>query len=149
MRLESPGLTAVGTILQPANFVDIKVWLRRFLALLITLLLPSSGSWSTLFSTTTMSFVASSPTTKHSAVYTRAHREAQPDRLDSEHLPVLAWTVQYTSGIHANTPRINLPRTAYNATGTKRTWVHRLLCASRPEKLPLHAVVGQTLWWGL
>lgn len=39
-----PGFTAVGTIAQPPNFVDPSVCLSRFLALLMTLLLPSSGS---------------------------------------------------------------------------------------------------------
>ena len=66
---ELPGLTAVATMAQPANLVAFKVWLSRFFALLISFALPSSGSVSTLFNTTTMSLVASSPTTKHSAVY--------------------------------------------------------------------------------
>ena len=39
-----PGFTAVGTIAQPPNFVDPSVCLSRFLALLMTLLLPSSGN---------------------------------------------------------------------------------------------------------
>lgn len=68
-KLSVPALTAVGIIGHPANFVAFRVWLSLFFALLMILLLPSSGSKSTLFSTTIKSLVANSPTTRHSAVY--------------------------------------------------------------------------------